>query len=100
VGVGGGGVGGGMVVGNADIGNAFLLCGCGDRGDRKPNYPEQVIDALLFEAPRYQGCAVDFAHALLLVLQARDYALMARPRKGFAGSSPLRNAGLAFFVSR
>jgi hypothetical protein len=26
-----------------------------------------VIDALLFEAPRYQGSAVDFAHALLLV---------------------------------
>jgi hypothetical protein len=26
-----------------------------------------MIDALLFEAPRYQGCAVDFAHAFLLV---------------------------------
>src|SRR6516165_10342458 len=42
-----------------------------------------LIDALLFEAPRYQGRAVDFAHAFLLVRQARDYALMARPRKGF-----------------
>jgi hypothetical protein len=49
-----------------------------------------VIDALLFEAPRYQGRAVDFAHAFLLVLQARDYALMARPRKGFAGSTTPR----------
>jgi hypothetical protein len=26
-----------------------------------------VIDALLLEAPRYQGRAVDFAHAFLLV---------------------------------
>ena len=28
----------------------------------KPDDPEQVIDALLFEAPRHQGSAVDFAH--------------------------------------
>src|SRR5262244_3044308 len=76
-------VGGGLLVAHADIGNAFLLRGCGDRGDRKPDDPEQVIDALLFEAPRYQGRAVDFAHAFLLVRQTRDYALMARPRKGF-----------------
>src|SRR5262249_604351 len=79
-------VGGGLLVAHADIGNPFLLRGCGDRGDRKPDDPEQVIDALLFEAPRYQGRAVDFAHAFLLVFQARDYALMARPRKGFAGT--------------
>jgi hypothetical protein len=45
-----------------------------------------VIDALLFEAPRYQGRAVDFAHAFLLVREARDYALIARPQKGFAKS--------------
>ena len=45
---------------------AVLRC-CGDRGDRKPDNPEQVIDALLLEAPRDQGSAVDFAHALLLV---------------------------------
>jgi hypothetical protein len=56
-----------LLVAHADIGNAFLLRGCGDWGDRKPDDPEQVIDALLFEAPRYQGSAVDFAHALLLV---------------------------------
>src|SRR5262249_2943075 len=80
-------VGGGLLVAHADIGNAFLLCGYGDRGDRKPNDPEQVIDALLLEAPRYQGRAVDFAHAFLLVLQAQDYALMARLRKGFADSA-------------
>src|SRR5205823_14225729 len=83
-------VGGGLLVAHADIGNAFLLRGCGDRGDRKPDDPEQVIDALLFEAPRYQGRAVDFAHAFLLVFQARDYALMARPRRGFAGSATPR----------
>src|SRR6516164_1557773 len=83
-------VGGGLLVAHADIGNPFLLRGCGDRGDRKPDDPEQVIDALLFEAPGYQGRAVDFAHAFLLVFQARDYALMARPRKGFAGSTTAR----------
>src|SRR5262247_379141 len=82
-------VGGGLFVAHADIGNAFLLRGCGNRGDRKPDDPEQVIDALLFEAPRYQGRADDFAHAFLLVLQARDYALMARPRKGFALGLPV-----------
>ena len=62
-------VGGGLLVAHADIGNAFLLRGCGDRGDRKPDDPEQVIDALLLEAPRYQGSAVDFAHAFLLVTE-------------------------------
>ena len=41
-------VGGGLLVAHADISNAFLLRGCGDRGDRKPHDPEQVIDALLF----------------------------------------------------
>src|SRR5262249_60031746 len=85
--------GGGLLVAHADIGDAFLLCGCGDRGDRKPNDPEQVTDALLFEAPRYQGRAVDFAHVFLLVLQARDYALMARLRKGFADSATLSPCG-------
>src|SRR6516162_3062876 len=56
-------VGGGLLVAHADIGNAFLLRGCGDRGDWKADDPEKVIDALLFEAPRYQGRTVDFAHA-------------------------------------
>jgi hypothetical protein len=51
-----------------------------------------VIDALLFETPRYQGRAVDFAHAFLLVLQARDYALMASPRKGFALGLPVSDS--------
>jgi hypothetical protein len=51
-----------------------------------------VIDALLFEAPRYQGRAVDFAHAFLLVLQAQDYALMARPRKGFPLGLPMSDS--------
>src|SRR5262249_44356872 len=75
-------VGGGLLIAHADIGNAFLLRGCGNRGNRKPDDPEQVIDALLFEAPRYQGRAVDFAHAFLVVREAPDYALMARLRKG------------------
>src|SRR5262245_28132960 len=77
-------VGGGLLVAHADIGDAFLLRSRGNRGNRKPNDPEQVIDALLFEAPREQGSAVDFAHAFLLTerLQLRDYALIARPRKG------------------
>jgi hypothetical protein len=39
-----------LLVAHAHIGNAFLLRGCGDRGDRNPDNPEQVIDALLFEA--------------------------------------------------
>src|SRR5262249_35445772 len=56
----------GLLVAHADIGNAFLLRGGRDRCDRKPDDPEQVIDALLFEAPRYQGRAVDFTHASLL----------------------------------
>jgi hypothetical protein len=62
-------VGGGLLVAHADIGNAFLLRGCRDRGDRKPDNPEQVIDALLFEAPPDQGRAVDFTHAFLLVTE-------------------------------
>ncbi len=56
------GVGGGLLVPHADIGNTFLLGGRGDRADRKPDDPEQVVDALLLEAPRDQGGAVDFAH--------------------------------------
>src|SRR5262249_11473910 len=82
-------VGGGLLVAHADIGNAFLLRGRSNRGDRKPDDPEQVVNALLFEAPRNQGSAVDFAHAFLLVtnwLQPRDYALMEGQRKGFAGN--------------
>ena len=58
-------VGGGLLVAHADIGNAFLLRGGSDRGDRKPDDPEQVIDALLLEAPCYQGSAVDFTHCSL-----------------------------------
>ena len=60
-------VGGALLVAHAEIGDAFLLRGRGDRGDRKPDDPEQVIDALLFEAPRDQGSAVDFAHVFPLV---------------------------------
>jgi hypothetical protein len=40
----------------------------GDRGDRKPHDPKQMIDALLLEAPRDQGCAIDVAHGLPLVI--------------------------------
>ena len=76
-------VGGGLLVAHADIGNSFLLRGCGNRGDGKPDDPEQVIDALLFQAFRYQGRPVDFAHAFLLVREPRDYALTAKPRRGF-----------------
>ena len=65
--VGPGRVGGGLLVAHADIGDAFLLRGGGDRADGKPDDAEQVIDALLFEAPRDQGGAVDFAHLFLLV---------------------------------
>ena len=55
-------VGGALLVAHAEISDAFLLRGHGDRGDWKPDDPEQVIDALLFEAPRDQGSAIDFAH--------------------------------------
>src|SRR5262249_18388390 len=79
-------VGGGLLVAHADIGDAFLLRGCGDRGDRKPDDPEQVIDVLLFEAPRYQRSAVDFAHAFLLVDRMTSAARLridGRAAKGF-----------------
>jgi hypothetical protein len=56
-------IGRGLLVAHADIGDAFLLRGRGDRADRKPDDPEQMVDALLFEAPCHQGGAVDFAHA-------------------------------------
>src|SRR6516162_426979 len=75
-------VGGGLLVAHADIGNAFLLRGCGKRGDRKPDDPEQVIDALLFEAPRYQGRAVDFAHAFLLVFSGARLRIDGKAAKG------------------
>ena len=102
-------VGGGLLVAHADIGDAFLLRGRGDRADRKPDDPEQVIDALLFEAPRYQGSAVDFAHAFLLTerLALRDYALMAGPGKGvghqkrlFAPRTPPRRRGRRMAATR
>ena len=67
--VGPGRVGGGLLVAHADVGDAFLLRRRGDRADRKPDDPEQVIDALLLEAPRDQGSAVDFAHCFLLVTE-------------------------------
>jgi hypothetical protein len=54
-----------------------------------------MIDALLFEAPCYQGSAVDFPDAFLLAterLQVRDYALMGAPRKGPATPRPERSA--------
>ena len=56
-------VGGGLLVAHTDIGDAFLLGGRGDRGDRKPDDPKQVINALLLEAPRDQGSAVHLTHA-------------------------------------
>ena len=62
-------VGGALLVAHAEIGDAFLLRGRGDRGDRKADDPEQVIDALLFEAPCDQGSAVDFAHGFPLVTE-------------------------------
>src|SRR5207244_304171 len=55
-------VGGTLLVAHADIGDAFLLRSHSNRNDRKPDDPEQVIDALLLEASRDQGSAVDFAH--------------------------------------
>src|SRR5581483_1280673 len=60
-------VGSGLLVAHADVGNPFLLRRRGDRGDRETDDPEKVIDALLLEAPRYQGSAVDFTHSFLLV---------------------------------
>ena len=63
--VGPGRVGGGLLVAHADIGDAFFLRRCGDRADRKADNPEQVIDALLLEAPGHQCSAVDFAHTFL-----------------------------------
>jgi hypothetical protein len=58
-----------LLVAHTDIGNACLLRGCGDWADWKADDPEQVIDALLFEASRYQGRAVEFARAFLLVTE-------------------------------
>ena len=57
------------VLGTGAVADAFFLRRCCDRADREANDPEQVIDALLFEAPRHQGGAVDFAHCLLLVTE-------------------------------
>src|SRR5262245_47600867 len=57
-----------LLVAHADVGNAFLLCGCGDRGDRKPDNSEQMIVALLFRVLCYRVTAVDFAHAFLLLV--------------------------------
>src|SRR5712672_2670697 len=61
-------VGVALLVAHAEIGDAFLLRGHGDRDDWKPDDPKQVIDALLFEAPRNQGSAIDFAHGFPLVI--------------------------------
>ena len=68
VAVGPGRVGRGLLVAHADIVDAFFLRGRGDRADREPDDAEHVINALLFEASCYQGSAVDFAHAFLLLL--------------------------------
>ena len=71
-------VGGALLVAHAEIGDAFLLRRRGDRGDGKPDDPEQVIDALLLEAPRDQGSAIDLAHGFSprdrLNFSPRDYA--------------------------
>ena len=69
VAVGLGCVRGGLLVAHADVVDAFLLRGGGDCGDRKPDDPEQVIDALLLEAPRDQGSAIDLAHRFPLVTE-------------------------------
>ena len=86
--VGPGRVGGGLLVAHADVGDAFFLRRCCDRADRKPDNPEQVIDALLLEAPRHQGSAVDFTHLFpprdWHDFSRPDYALIAGSRKGFA----------------
>jgi hypothetical protein len=59
------GVGGRLLVAHADIGDPGLLRGSGDRLHGKADDPEHVLDALLFETPRHQSGAVDFAHAFL-----------------------------------
>jgi hypothetical protein len=53
---------------------------------RKADDPKQVIDALLLEAPRDQGSAIDFAHGFPLVFCLRDYV--------GARKSVLLNAGM------
>src|SRR5262249_29379993 len=55
-------VGGALLVAHAEVGDAFLLRSCGDGGDREADDTEQVVDALLFEAPCDQGSAVYLAH--------------------------------------
>ena len=67
--VGLGRVGRGLLVAHADVVDAFLLRGRGDRADRKPDDPEHMIDALLLEAPRDQGSAIDFTHVFPLVTE-------------------------------
>jgi len=62
-----GSIGGGLLVAHADIGDTLLLRGGGDGADGKPDDAKEVVYALLFEAPRDQGGAVDFAHLFLLV---------------------------------
>jgi hypothetical protein len=61
-------IGGALFVAHPEIGDAFLLRRHGNRGDRKPDDPEQVMDALLLEAPRDQGSAIDFAHVSPLAI--------------------------------
>src|SRR5262249_62023646 len=78
-------VGGVLRFAHAEVGDAILWRGDSDRGNRKSDDPEEVIDALLFDAPRHQCSAVNFAHSFLLVtdrFQRQDYALMAASRKG------------------
>ena len=55
-------IGRALLVAHAEIGNAFLLRRRRYRGDRKPDDPEQVIDALLLQAAREKRSAIDFAH--------------------------------------
>ena len=57
-----------LLVAHAEIGDAFLLRRRGDRGDRKPDDPEQMIDALPLQASRDQGSAIDLAHGFPLVI--------------------------------
>src|SRR5262249_18536981 len=84
------GVGGGLLVAHADIGNAFLLRGRGDRADRKPDDSEQMGDARLFEAPRNQRGAVDFAHGSLLVTKRSSGTRLRIYGRGGKGVIPSR----------
>ena len=92
------GIGGGLLVAHADIGHTFFLRGRGDRADRKPDDPEQVIDPLLLEAPRDHRGAVDLSHVSLRLVRPRPTA--ARAAAGLGGRMGLRRGDYAFMARR